>query len=97
MHGATLLTLFFYAYVMHAKVEIAHPVFAVIYQEVCVLCACELISFGALLATGIELDAYFSVMFLQGMAMSFHQWTWLVVTYLRCALHSDLIENRGDI
>ncbi len=70
---------------MHAKVELSHPVFAVIFQEVIVLCACECVCFVTVLASGIDYDAYFFPMVLQGMAINFHQWSWLVVTALRLA------------
>ena len=83
LHGGTALTLCFYAYVMHTKVELSHPVFAVIFQEVIVLCACECVCFVMVLASGIDYDAYFFPMLLQGLAINFHQWSWLVVTTLR--------------
>ena len=81
--GLTALALAFYAYVMHAKVEIAHPVFAVVFQEIGVSCACVAVSFVAVLTTGIDYDAYYLPLVLQAVAMHFHQWSWLTITWLR--------------
>ena len=82
-HGATLLTLLFYVYVMHAKVEMEHPVFAIVYQEVLLLVVLQIVSFAAVLMSGIDYRKYYIPLVLQAIAMHFHQCTWLTVTYLR--------------
>ncbi len=82
-HGATLLTLLFYVYVMHAKVETGHPIFAIVYQEVLLLVGLQIVSFAAVLTTGIDYRKYYLPLVLQAMAMHFHQCTWVTVTYLR--------------
>ncbi len=83
-HGGTLLALCFYAYVIHAKVDISHPVFAIIYQEILVFLSCELISFVFVLATGIDFNTYYVPVWLQLKVIYFHQWSWFIVSVLRC-------------
>ena len=73
----------FFAYVIHAKIDISHPVFAVIYQEVLVFSACELFSFVAVLASGIDFNVYYPFVAIQINVIYFHQWSWFVVTALR--------------
>ena len=68
---------------MHAKVERAHPVFAVVYQEVLLLAVLQIISFIAVVTSGIDYRKYYVPLALQALAVPFHQWTWLAVTYLR--------------
>ncbi len=83
LHGGTMLALWFYAYVIHAKVEIQHPVFAIIFQEVVVLSLSETTSFVALLAAAIDYEHHKFVMLNQMVSQMFHQWSWLVITCLR--------------
>ena len=86
LHGFTLLALSFYAHVLRTRVEISHPVFAVIFQETLVLCCCEAASFAAVLIAEIDYSysGYYLPLFLQGLSVHFHQWSWFAVTCLRC-------------
>ncbi len=84
-HGVTLLTLTFYAYIMRVKIELKHPVFAVIFQEIIVLFVCELVSFLSVLSSGIDysVGAYYLPLTVQLMGHLFHQWSWFTITCLR--------------
>ncbi len=92
-HGVTLLALCFYAYIMHAKIDISHPVFAVIYQEILVLLFSELISFVVVLATGIDFNTYYLPLMLQINVIYFHQWSWFIVTALRHVLYKYILKR----
>ncbi len=83
LHGGTLLTLWFYTYIIYTKVEIRHPVFAIIFQEAAVLSLTETVSFVYILATAVDYEMHSPCMFTQIVLHMFHQWSWLVITCLR--------------
>ncbi len=93
VHGFTLIALCFYAYVVRAKVELQHPVFAVVFQETVVLSALELANFLAILSSGVDYFNQFQPLVLQCLAVQFHQWSWLAVTYLRLSIRSHVSTN----
>ncbi len=67
------------------KVDLTHPVFAVVFQELLVLIVCEVISLGHLLLSFyIKNDAVIRGYFFgMRLAALFHPSTWLVISYLR--------------
>ena len=93
-HAATLAALCACAKTIYDKVEIAHPVFAVVFQEVLVLCATEAAAGAFLLAIvagGGDGDGegqshaylHFPFMGVSTMALQFHQISWLCITLMR--------------
>ncbi len=86
-HAATLAALVATARFIRRGVEVAHPVFAVVLQEVSVLCAAD----AAVLAVVVTLavcgrDAGVLIMVMSVTsvaALQFHQLSWLCVTVLR--------------
>lgn len=89
-NAATLGVLCAAAKALRDRVEVAHPVFALVFQEAAVLCSCQALCcvLGVLVAIGgDEGDAgqmwetlYFVV---SNVALQFHQMTWFYVTVLR--------------
>ena len=68
---------------MYKTVEIGHPVFAVIFQEIIVLITVSVVSFlNTALTT--DLDIWIVNQDLVGISgLSFHQSSWLIITVLR--------------
>ncbi len=83
LHGGTVLTLWFYTYIIYAKVDIRHPVFALIFQEAVVLSVADTAAFLTILTSAVEYEKLVPSMFIQILAHTFHQWSWLVITCLR--------------
>ncbi len=73
----------FFCFVMYSKVELDHPVFAVLFQEVAALCALQAASFLYVLATGISYGRSSLPLLCQACGALLHQWSWLVVSGLR--------------
>ncbi len=88
-HCVTLLVLAVFAKMTHERAELAHPVFAVIFQEIIIIIFCEVSALCILTAlitypeNNILLVLYSLPAFT---AMQFHQVTWLTVTCLRYAI-----------
>ena len=83
IHSGTFLTLCFYAYVTHARVEVSHPVFAVVFQEILALAALETVAFLNVLVVGVSYEFYVVPLVCIALAMQVHQWSWFAVTCLR--------------
>ena len=84
-HFATLLYAGLFTFATYTKVEICHPVFAILFQECILLCAFEVVTFILLLSTGVDIDNYKTMKATppQIAAVHCHQWSWLFVTCLR--------------
>ncbi len=86
-HCFTLSCLGIFAKMLHERAELAHPVFAVIFQEMIVMILCEMSSLGILIAlTFYRRNNSLLMLFYSTpafTAMQFHQVTWLIVTCLR--------------
>ncbi len=85
-HIGTLSVLIFFGKMMHKHAELAHPVFAVIFQEIIIMIICELSALGILAALVANLKSTVLVFLYSSCAftaMQFHQVTWLIVTSLR--------------
>ncbi len=84
-NAGTFLSLAFFLYVIYSKVEIGHPVFAVVFQEVCILFLSQTIAFLTSLFRGIPLtlDENIPIFVLSAFTLQFHQWSWLVISCLR--------------
>ena len=82
-HGVTLLITCLYLYAIHAKVDVSHPVFALVYQELWVLVVGEAVSLATVAAVGVDYRLYIVPVIFQGYSVYFHQWTWFVVSVLR--------------
>ena len=54
-----------------------------VFQEIVVLSALELANFLVILTSGVDYFDLFQPIVLQLLAVQFHQWSWLAVTYLR--------------
>ncbi len=93
VHTSVLASLFACAAMMHRATEVAHPVFAVAFQEVAVLCCGELLAFLLLLPMMVEkMQYWFSVfMIISTACLQFHQLSWLAITCLRYVRASQLI------
>ena len=83
VHGVTLLITCLYLYAIHAKVDVSHPVFALVYQELWVLVVGEAVSLATVAAAGVDYRLYIVPVIFQGYSVYFHQWTWFVVSVLR--------------
>ncbi len=85
VHLISLSMLFACALIMHRHVEIGHPVFACIFQEVVVLCICETVEI-AMLVTNIWFRLeWLAIRYLHvaRVALQIHPTTWVIVTSLR--------------
>ncbi len=85
-HGLTLACIAVFAKMIRHRVEIAHPVFAVIFQEVLVMLFLEMsgLVLTVLLAAYPENSMLIVLYAMPPYAsLNFHQVSWLVVTYLR--------------
>ncbi len=73
------------AKMIHDKVDAAHPVFAVVFQELLVFMMCQMTGLGNLLLSfHIKNDAVVGAYFFgMRLAALFHPSTWLVISYLR--------------
>ena len=81
-NGATLLAVCFFAHALRQRADAAHPVFAVIVQDLIVLCAAQAAVHVSVLA--LTADYAFVVgfpLFIQLAAGQFHQISWLVFEY----------------
>lgn len=84
-----ILTIPVYALVakmIHDVVDVAHPVFAMAFQDVVVLCVYMIFDVLCLMSifVGYKLDtARVFYHIFQAAAIQFHQWTWLIITCLR--------------
>ncbi len=91
-HGGTLTCLAVFAKMMWDRAEIAHPVFAVILQEMLALLFFE--TLGLILTLCLVIDPM-NITLLSFyptpsyVALLFHQVTWLIVTYLRWINYSN--------
>ncbi len=67
------------------KLDMAHPVFAVVFQELLVLLVCEMISLVSLLLNIFVKTEPIARLHFIGMrlAAAFHPASWLVISYLR--------------
>ncbi len=83
MHGGTFLTLCFYLYIMYSKVQIAHPMFAVLFQELGVLCLLQTCSFLSILFSGIHYRNAKLPIFFHILGLQLHQWSWVTISLLR--------------
>ncbi len=85
LHLLMLLTFLVCVYVSYSRVEIGHPVFACLFQEVVVLSLCEVaeVSLLVLLAVFESERLTIAYMFVARVALQIHPNTWLVVTCLR--------------
>ncbi len=85
LHSATLIILISHTWTLATKACLDHPVFAVIFQEMVVLCTCEFVDISILVAATIlrsemVVAAYLNV---ARMAMLFHPVTWAIISILR--------------
>ncbi len=81
-NGATLLAVCFFAHALRQRADAAHPVFAVIVQDLIALCAAQAAVHVSVLA--LTADYAFVVgfpLFIQLAAGQFHQISWLVFKY----------------
>lgn len=85
IHALTLLILFTSAKMLYDRVEISHPLFGAIFQEIILLCACETLTYVLLLFMMVHrIDKWVMVyMAISSIAGQFHQTTWCAITYLR--------------
>lgn len=83
MHGGTFLALCFYLYVMYSKVEIDHPMLAVLFQEMAMLCSLQTLSFVSILFSGINYGKARLPTFLNLLGLQIHQWSWFTVSSIR--------------
>ncbi len=93
-HSITWLALAASARLLHQRVEIGHPVFAVIFQEVVVLLIIETVAVVLLFTMLLEELEVLALMFLLLMrsALQFHPCTWVIITYLRQVI-ADLVAH----
>ncbi len=85
IHAGTLLTLCACVKTTYDKVEINHPVFAVVFQGLVILTLCQLIGYISLLFMMVDFIKLWRLIFLaiSLSAMQFHQVTWLCVTSIK--------------
>ncbi len=89
IHLLTLSVQSVTAKMVYDKVEIAHPVFAAIFQELVVVTSlnvfCLVCLFSTFKITDVRWMDYVMLTYTMGgvFALQFHQTTWLCVTYLR--------------
>ncbi len=87
VHIATLSVLWTFARRMHERVKVGHPVFAVTFQSVVVMCVTE--TFVLLLSVPLVLDLDPTQIFLtlydclSQSTLQFYQVSWLIVTIMR--------------
>ncbi len=84
-HVVTLVSLWACIKMSHDKVEIRHPVFAMVFQEIIVLVVTELVGYVSLLFMMGDYITLWRIIFLfvSVASLQFHQITWLFVTCLR--------------
>ncbi len=90
-HVATLAALFTCVRMMYDKVQIKHPVFAVVFQEIMALCTCEAVTYVFLLVMIGDDNETWKVLSMSCSfaALQFHQVFWLCITAMRCVIFSQ--------
>ncbi len=90
LHVLTLTVLVIFVKVVYDKVDIKHPVFAIVYQDLVVVLVCESTMFLFLVVTLVEHKELFLMVISSAKTLSvqFHQLSWLAVTVLRLTANS---------
>ncbi len=84
-HLSTVLFILSMARRMYNKAEISHPVIALAFQELVLICFCQLVGLGFLISTMVSHDPFIYGVFLGigSLAENKNQMTWLCITILR--------------
>ncbi len=90
LHAVTLLALISYTWAMASQADLAHPVYAVVFQEMVMLSICALAESCLFMSAVVFRSEKFVVVYFNvaWISMLFHPVTWAVISLLRYYLKS---------